>query len=172
MENDIHQRYLAARHHVAKNTPITVLHIGEHQTFVAFGHALEPDAIVVLNIGSNRTAQDFFKHTPPTPYEMELAIITVEDEVTRALKVITSASTLFTTDVAIRELAVMAGISNEAKLFFSLEAVERTFDLLAKWVLGRAAASSGIPNQPELAARLLILREFMHHLQFESLHIV
>ena len=172
MNHDIQKQYQTARRHAAKDAPITVLHIGEDQTLVAFGHAQELDTTLVLNIGSNRTAQDFFKHTPPTPYEMEVAIMTVEDEVTRALKVITSASALFTTDAGIRELAVVAGISDETQSFFSVEAVERTFDLLTKWMLGRATASSGIPSQPELSARLLILREFMHHLQFEAVHIV
>jgi hypothetical protein len=43
--------------------------------------------------------------------------------------------------------------------------------LLASLVLGRPASSAGIPTNPAFAATLLILREFMHHLQFDSIRI-
>ncbi|MDO8769679.1 MAG: hypothetical protein Q7K57_13440 [Burkholderiaceae bacterium] len=172
MENDIRLRYRATRLGVSTGTPITVLHIGEEQTTIAFGTDAEQEAVLVLSIGSSRTAVDFFKHTPPTPDEMETAIMVVEDEVTRVLKLMTGPSTLFTTDVTIQELALTAGSSYQPELFLSLEAVERTFDLLAAFVLGRTASRAGIPTQATFAARLLILREFMHHLQFESIRIV
>ena len=44
----------------------TVLHIGEEQTAVAAGSSAEPDVVMVLAIGSQKTAADFFRHTPPT----------------------------------------------------------------------------------------------------------
>lgn len=50
-----------------------------------------------------------------------------------------------------------------------MEAVERLFDLLASLSLGRPASSAGIPDTPAFAARLLILREFMHHLGFAEI---
>ena len=54
----------------------------------------------------------------------------------------------------------------------SVEAVERLFDLLAALVQGRPSSSAGIPTDNGLAATLLILREFMHHLQFATIRIV
>ena len=171
MENDIQVQYTAIRLGVSTGLPITVLHIGEDQTAIAFGTDVEPEAVLVLSIGSNMTAIDFFKHTPPTPGEMETAIMGVEDEVTRARKLLTGHPTLFTRDVSIRELALIAGVSDQSEMILSLEAVERTFDLLASLVLGRPASSAGIPTNPAFAATLLILREFMHHLQFESIRI-
>ena len=47
-----------------------------------------------------------------------------------------------------------------------VDTVERLFDLLAALSQGRPASSAGIPDSPEFAARLLVLREFMHHLGF------
>jgi exopolyphosphatase/pppGpp-phosphohydrolase len=169
MENDIQVQYKTTRLGVSKGIPITVLHIGEEQTTVAFGTDAEPEAVLVLSIGSNRTAVDFFKHTPPTPGEMETAIMVVEDEVTRAGKLLTGHPMLFTRDISIRALALISGVSDQPEMVLSLEAVERTFDLLASLVLGRPTSSAGISTHPAFAATLLILREFMHHLQFESI---
>ena len=51
----------------------------------------------------------------------------------------------------------------------SLDAVERTFDRLALVINGRPAHFEGIPGGNDFAATLLILREFMHHLQFDEI---
>lgn len=53
-----------------------------------------------------------------------------------------------------------------------VEAVERLFDLLAAWSLGRPAVVSGIPTDAGFAATLLILREFMHHLHFACIQVL
>ncbi len=169
MDNDIQVQYKVTRIGISTGMPIAVLHIGEEQTDIAFGTDVEPDAVFVLSIGSSKTAVDFFKHTPPTPGEMETAIMVVEDEVTRAGKLLTGHPTFFTWDASIREIALIAGVSDQPLMTLSIEAVERTFDLLASLVLGRPASSAGIPNTPAFAATLLILREFMQHLQFDSI---
>jgi exopolyphosphatase/pppGpp-phosphohydrolase len=171
MENDIQVQYKSARLGVSRGMQISLLQIGDEQTTVAFGTDEEPEALIELSIGSNRTAVDFFKHIPPTLEEMETAIMAVEDEVIRAGKLLTGHPTLFTRDASIRELALIAGVSDQSEMVLSLEAVEQTFDLLASLVLGRPASSAGIPTHPEFAATLLILREFMHHLKFDSIHI-
>jgi exopolyphosphatase/pppGpp-phosphohydrolase len=116
MENDIQMQYKAARLGVLRGMPICVLQIGEEQTSIAFGTDAIPEAVLVLSIGSNRTAVDFFKHTPPTPSEMETAIMVVEDEVTRARKLLTGHSRLFTRDVFIREIALIAGVSDQPEM--------------------------------------------------------
>jgi hypothetical protein len=165
MEREIRLRYGAIQRGLPEGAPITVLHIREEQTAVACGTGAEP-SVLLLSIGSTRTAADFFKHTPPTPGELENAIMQVEDEVTRARAIRVADSTLFSADPAIREIALVAGLADQPVL--ALEAVERTFDQLAAVVLGRPAGSAGIPASAAFAARLLILREFMHHLQFAA----
>jgi hypothetical protein len=47
--------------------------------------------------------------------------------------------------------------------------VERTFEQLTAVAHGRPVASTGIPVDAAFAATLVILREFMHHLQFMSI---
>lgn len=171
MDNDIHAQYKVTRLGISTGIPIALLHIGKEQTDIAFGIDAEPEDMLVLNIGSNRTAVDYFKHTPPTPGEMETAIMMVEDEVTRTGKLLTGHPKLFTMNTSIRELALIAGVSDQPVMILSIEAVERTFDLLASLTLGRPTSSAGIPTNTSFAATLLILREFMHHLQFESIYI-
>jgi len=47
--------------------------------------------------------------------------------------------------------------------------LERTFNRLTAVSLGRPASREGIPAGVAFAATLLILRKFMHHLQFSSI---
>jgi exopolyphosphatase/pppGpp-phosphohydrolase len=167
----IRQRYSAARLGVAQGAPITVLHIGEEQTAVATGTMTEPDAVHLLSIGSNRTAAELFKHAVPTPIELENAIMVVEDEVNRLRALHAAASTLFTHDATIHQIALIAGVAEQPDLNLTLEAVERTFEQLTAVALGRPLASAGVPVTAAFAATLLILREFMHHLHFTSINV-
>lgn len=152
--------------------PRTSLQIGAEQTLVSVQSADAPPARLVLAVGAARTARDFFQHTPPTPAEVENAIQAVEDEVMRARALVPPATALHSDDPAIRQLALGAGLPPSAPLQLSLEAVERQFDLLAALVQGRPATLAGIPTDAGFAATLLILREFMHHLQFSAIRLV
>jgi hypothetical protein len=147
------------------------LHIGVDHTTVRKSLAGVPAGFMVLAIGSGTTVAEFFKHAPPTPLEMENAIQTVEDEVTRARGLATPDCTLLTHDACIRELALRSGGLAGHSMHLSIDAVERQFDLLAALTQGRPSASAGIPTDSGFAASLLILREFMHHLQFSAITI-
>lgn len=127
-----------------------------------------PDKVLLLAIGSKKTAAEFFRHSPPTPGEIENAIQQVEDEITRAREMVAGYAVLATSDASIREIARIANVHAEQ---LSLDEVEQVFALLASHSLGRPAASAGIPGSPAFAATLLILREFMHHLQFPAINI-
>jgi exopolyphosphatase/pppGpp-phosphohydrolase len=152
-----------------KDTPITLLHIGETTTSIALGNMAEPDEVLVLNIGFNQVAQVIFKHTPPREHDIEQAIMMVEDEIMRVVKSINNASVLYISDESFPELSVIAGNAAGEISTFSIEIVERNFDLLIRQLLGKAATNPEIQNQPVFAAKPLVLREFMHHLQFESI---
>jgi exopolyphosphatase/pppGpp-phosphohydrolase len=174
MDHEIRRQYGILRPAYPPGEPITVLHIGTDQTALATGTGDKADAVMLLAIGSRRTATDFFKHTPPVPHELETAIMVVEDEVTRARKMVAGHATLLTADPDIRDIARIARASSrqDDRLALPVEAVERVFDLLAAVSLGRPASSAGIPLHPEFAATLLILRELMHHLQFASVRVL
>lgn len=171
METEIYQRYRAIRLGLPEGTPITVLHIGEQETAVATGVGTEPEKVLMLAIGSKRTATEFFLHTPPMPGEIENAIQQVEDEVTRAREMIAGYSTLVTSDVSIGEIAHIAGGHAGLAMQLPIDAVEQAFALLASHSLGRPASSAGIPGSTTFAANLLILRELMHHLKFLSIRV-
>jgi hypothetical protein len=149
----------------------TLLHIGAEQTVVTVGRQFDPATSLVLAIGSQKTARDHFKHLPPRPLEVENAIAAVEDEVTRAKAMIPPGSDLSTADAGVREIALHSGVVDAASMRLSIDALERTFDRFAAVSLGRPAAHEGLPDNAEFAATLLILREFMHHLQFAQITI-
>jgi hypothetical protein len=151
--------------------PVIALHIGVDQTTVSRTVDGVPDGFVALSIGSDKTASEFFRHSPPSAQEMENAIMAVEDEVIRARTVATPHCAVRTGDACIREIALLAGVADSRHMVLSIEAVEGQFDLLAAFTLGRPATSAGIPTTSGFAATLLILREFMHHLQFTSITI-
>jgi exopolyphosphatase/pppGpp-phosphohydrolase len=171
IEFEIRSRYASTRAGVPDGLPITVIHIGAAQTAVASGAGAEPATVMMLAIGSQKTSSEFFKHNPPTAEELENAIIVVEDEVTRARTMTAADSILFTFDAAILEVALNSGVSNSLNLIVSRDAIERTFDRFAQVMLGNSASHQGIPASTAFAATLLILREFMHHLQFSSINI-
>jgi exopolyphosphatase/pppGpp-phosphohydrolase len=138
-----------------------LLHIGSEETQVTIDGKTHR-----LTLGSQLTSLGYFRHQPPTPAEMENAIMVVEDEVTGLRHDITPGASLHSQDNDIRAIA---GVAENEQMSLSLDAVERTFDRLALVINGRPAHFEGIPEGNDFAATLLILREFMHHLQFDEI---
>ena len=164
--------FTTARAQLPAPGTLVLLTIGAEQTDVAVGQTSVPEASISLAIGAESTARDHFRHTPPSPLELENAIVTVEDEVTRARRLIPAGATLVTTDAALREIALLSGVAASEQMQLSLEAMERCFERLAQLSLGRPASSDTLPASNPFAATLLILREFMHHLQFEAITVL
>jgi exopolyphosphatase/pppGpp-phosphohydrolase len=169
IETEIRLRYSAIRSVVPSGMPTTVLHIGAEQTSVATGTGAEPDTVHMFPIGSRKTAAEYFHHDPPTPGEIENAIVAVEDAVASARTIISGGTRLFTTDEAIRKIALISGVTDGAELILTRDAMERTFERLTAVTLGRPASREEIPANVTFATTLLILREFMYHLQFLSI---
>ncbi len=162
----------------------TGLSLNENQSFVLLSikaeethifieqNIAQPQSSFVLNLGYEKTAHDFFKHCPPTPLEIETAINTVEDEIIPLHTKINSSSLLVTTDTMIAQIALLAVIPKATVILLSLEAMERVFNRFADIVSGRPATLDMLPDSSAFAATLLILREWMHHLRFETMHII
>lgn len=169
MKDAIHMTFARIREKASPNTPIVLLHIGQAQTCVASGSGKEPDQIIVLEMGASRTSSAFFKHNPPLPLEIENAIMAVEDEVTRARAVaMGGVALLYLTDQWINDMTHMLGHADAMAIPLKVEEVESLFDQLAARSEGRLASQVDIPDDPRFAAALLILREFMHHLNFDQ----
>jgi exopolyphosphatase/pppGpp-phosphohydrolase len=149
---------------------VVMLHIGEDQTIVISQNGNKSTVPLTLPIGSVITAKRF-KHNPPTEAEMENAIMLVEDELFRIRHAMVKGSTLSTTDTSVRLIATIAGVPDQSYLTLTRELVEQTFNRLAAIVQGRPASLDSLPTNAEFCATLLILREFMHHLDFESIDV-
>lgn len=164
--------YRAARRGLPPHTPVTVLQIGEQQSCLIFGTGDAPQEVMVLTIGSVKTAS-LFKRSPPSPAELEHAIMVVEDELTRARHLTDPDNRLVSSDANLRQLALLTGHSGpdeqQPDITLNVEAVEHTFERWMGLVHGRPAARTGLPSDKHFAATLLILRELMHHLQFGSI---
>lgn len=168
-ERAIRDHYAAIHSVVADAGLLAVLHIDDEHAGLAVGLGAEVQATLILAIGSQRTAREFFRHTPPSPLELENAIATVEDEVTRARELVNPQPRLYSCDAGIHAIAVLSGVAESDWMELSLDAMERSFDRLTSVSLGKPAAQMGLPADNGFAATLLILREFMHHLQFASI---
>lgn len=103
---------------------------------------------------------------------MEHAITSVEDEIAQTPAELLAGSNLFTTDTAIHEVALVAGLAHQPAMLLNIAEVERIFDRLTYVVEGRPAPSEGLPESSEFSTTLLILREFMHHQGFSSITVV
>jgi exopolyphosphatase/pppGpp-phosphohydrolase len=168
-EDILRQAYAAARRQAGPQACVAALHIGAEQTGIAVGQGAEPDWLKLLPMGAEQTARTQFRRSPPTPLDLENAIQAVEDLVMPLHRQIPAGAQLASTDAALHEIASLSGVAPSEPLLLSLEAMERCFNRLAAVVEGSPAAQQGLPDSNPFAARLLILREVMHHLQFGQL---
>lgn len=161
-----------AAHTAAAGNPAVLLRVGDDATQVWAGQGPQPTVLLTLAIGARRTGTGEFRHDPPTPGEMELAIMTVEDAVMPIARQVPPGATLYTADAGIRQIAHIAGQADAPQMRLPLDDVERVYNLLAAVALGRPASISGVRTDPPFAATLTILREFMHHLGFAAVVIL
>ncbi len=155
------------------------LHIGEQQSQVVFQADAGVGVAHSLALGSVAVAEVFFKPYPPRPLNLENAIAAVEDELVklRHLAVGSPRPALYSVDESVRQIALACGLGADAVL--AVDNVERAFnDLVALSSGGRSAfASSDGAAAPWVAdarsgAALVILREFLHHLNFEAIKVL
>ena len=168
----LQQHYALARQTLGAGPALVVLQLGAQQCAIAVGTGLQADLLQGLPLGLERTAAGHFKTTPPTPLALENAITIVEDVVMPLRTSIPGDTQLFSCDAAVREIAQVCAVPVQPVMFLSLEAVERGFNRFCHVVQGTPAAHEGLPADNQFAAALLILREFMHHLQFAHITVL
>jgi hypothetical protein len=143
---------------------VTRLRIGERQTEVSVeapqAHRWQ------LTIGTQEIGGGPFRQQPPSPPELENAIATVEDAVMPLARLLPVDTLLVSADEGARRLRDAVPGAGDS---LALAQVEQLFDQLAAVLLGRPAASAGVPTDAPFFAYVLILREFMHHLGFDTL---
>lgn len=153
------------------NNFLTKLEIGDEFSYVTSCGALDIKRTRNLKVGLKQLVRDVLKHSPPTPLELETAIALIEDEVMKLHKSLPLNSQLVSADQCIANLALAIDSNRRSGQNISIEEVEHLFDLLASFSMGRPAAIAGIPEDSCFYATLLILREFMHHLNFKSIYL-
>jgi exopolyphosphatase/pppGpp-phosphohydrolase len=166
------QQFAELRAQLSAPERVTLLHIGEQSSAILSGHDARSDLGLTLAVGARRTAQTFFRHDPPTGLELENAIAEVEDHVMRARSLPSAGAALACSHPSLRLFAQAAGLDGTSARVLSLEVVEALFQRLASAALGLPSAMRGMPTGPEAAAVLLIIREVMQHLGYESIAIV
>lgn len=149
--------------------PLTGLHIGATETVVSIHGAGIAAIPLTMPLGTIKTGRGYFRHDPPSTLEIEHAIEAIEDALSRIHAAVPAGSAWHTTDPLIGQIAQVAGVAAGPEVVLGRELVELAFNRLAAVSAGRPPAQDAIPTDPEFAAALLILREFMHHLQFESI---
>ncbi|WP_052074770.1 hypothetical protein [Shewanella mangrovi] len=127
---------------------------------------------VILPVGYQLVAQRFFQHTPPTPDDLEYAINYIEDEIERAIPAIGRIELLASQTPYLRKIAELAGVSVSPLMELPRQQMERLFGFYAEISQGRPPLPSEPDVSPEFYAKLLILREYMHHLKVTSITLV
>lgn len=168
-ETEARRQYAAIRATYTDSRSIAALHIGADCTAVALGSGAQPEAVLIVEIGFRKTAVRHFRHDAPTADEIENAITAVEDALMPVRTRIPAGSTLKSMDAGIREIAYAAGLPHQPKLNLHRDSVEQAFNRMAEVAHGRPAGHDPLPPGAGFAARLLILREFMHHVGFEEI---
>ena len=109
-------------------------------------------------------AREVLRHAPPRPLEIEHAIELVEDAVMPARAQLPAAFTLQTDDALLRAMALQGAESaSEEPIWLSTDAAEHLFNRLVARAEGRPASQDALPVDPASAARLIALREMVHH---------
>lgn len=149
---------------------ITVLQLGADHCGFASGSGAVPERLQHIALGARRSA-GLFRHLPPAAYEMEEAIMVVEDALAPLRALLPEHATLYGSGALLREVARHAGVSDDAA-WLPTSQLEFTFGRFAEVVQGRPASMESLPLDGEFAATLLILRELTHHLAFDGLHLL
>ncbi|MFM2478928.1 hypothetical protein [Celerinatantimonas sp. MCCC 1A17872] len=157
-------------HGFAKNDePIIAFSIQPQQTVLMSQAFAKSAPNITLEIGYENIAKQYFHHEPPTADELEYAINTIEDEIAKVTHQVPSG--LFVCqDKAIIHLAKLSGVTTEPMQLPRTQ-LESLFSQYAEIITGRPARERDGETDVSAIfyARLLILREMMHHLKFSQL---
>ncbi|MGS3140738.1 hypothetical protein ACB316_21435 [Aeromonas sanarellii] len=142
-----------------------LLSLGETRSRVQISGADGVSQTFSLALGLDALTPGPFRRDPPTPLELEQAIMVVEDVLMPLADRIPPHPVLhLQSPVPLAEV-----LGNRVQ---SRENIERLFGQLAAMVEGDPLASAQLPRERRVAAALLILREWMHHLDAGSVALV
>ncbi|WP_051236679.1 hypothetical protein [Ottowia thiooxydans] len=146
-------------------------------TWVRSAPGADLQVVLSLPVGAGALARDVLRHVPPHPLEIEQAIEVVEDAVMPLRAQLPASLQLVCADPLLRGLAAAAlggrgeSVTDElnvaelpsAPIWWDVEAVEQVFNRLVARSEGRPAAQDNLSVDGASAARLVIVREMLHH---------
>ena len=125
-----------------------------------------------LPLSADALARELLRHAPPSPLEIERAIERVEDAVMPARARLPAALRLQTSDARLRALVGAAGAARaDAPVWLDIDTVEQIFNRLVARAQGRPASQDPLPVDGPSAARLVIVRELLHHWRLDGLRL-
>lgn len=142
------------------------MHLGFSPTVTTLSS--DGGSVVTLGPSPAALADTCFRHDRPTAVELERAIDVVEDALMAAKPLLSHGAGLTTSEPTLRRLPGLEAIGAA----LSRDAVEALFQQLASIALGMPNRGEVVVADRNVAAALLITRECMHHLGFESIRIV
>lgn len=142
-----------------------LLHLGPQTLNLTWGPA--PEEGLVLPLGYADLAPRFFFHRPPRPEEWEAAIMAVEDQLAPVRARVPPAGHLWCADPLVKALTEL--VAGGAADTLAREALEQCFQRLCQ---ARPGGLAGLPEGPEFAALVLVLRELLHHYGYGGLGLV
>ena len=162
-------------------TPL-VLKFGDAETRVQSLPGVDVAVQLDLAVGAGALAADVLRHTPPSPLEIERAIEIVEEAIMPVRAQLPEILQLFCADPQFRmlsghELSVQDGDSTDSAVshvtaqWVGIDALEHLFNRLVARAEGRPAAQDALSVDAASAARLVIVREILHHWHLEGLYL-
>lgn len=153
------------------NSGKTILMMIDADESVFYFHK-DAEISISIPVGYQFISERFFKHTPPTPDDIEFAINYIEDEIERIVPKIPQDVVLYNANSFIQHIAFLCGVETGAVMILMRDQLEYLFGQYAEISMGRPARDLETEATPLFYAQLLIFREFMHHMKFPSLKII
>lgn len=162
--------YATAREQLSEPNAIVTLSLSDEAGMLAFGTGRQPEQVASLPIGLRALADQLFGSGTITELAIEQGIEKVEERVMPWQRKLPTPARLFTGGDDIVDIACMAGMPRDGDTWMlSTDSVEQLFNRWIARVQGRPASQDDLPLTPRFSASLLVLRECLHHLGFDSI---
>ena len=113
-----------------------------------------------------------FRHHMPSALALENAIAEVEDAIMPAARLLPAQRHSLSGADPLLLQVIHSATANPQATTVSRDAIETLFSALARQAERPGYADAQIPQTPEFAAALLVLRECMHHWGFAQLQVL
>lgn len=145
-----------------------MLRFGQTTLILQVGSAGQNSATYELALGSDPLVREYFRHGQLSPVSAEALIQVIEDTIAPLSTQLPAKSFLVSDDAVYRTLAgVLNVVERGGQRVIHREAVENAFEELAMAI--EKGRSTALPSAPDFLVALIVLRELMHHLDFERL---